>query len=406
MRLANAALEQRFSFATLGSAPIIVDAVYEGSGAVGHGADPLNRLIPGCSNQGGFRSVRGQRFGDSTILVLSSSARDPDWPDALDSEQGIYTYFGDNKKPGHELHSTPKRGNLLLRDMFAALSSVHLRRKMPPVLVFTKTGEGRNVRFRGLAVPSGDSSDGLVAIWRQTGGQRFQNYRARFEILDCPEVPRTWIEALSHGDEGLAERTAPAPWRRWVERGEVQRLRAPRTIQFRTKAQQLPLATDTIANQVLGALAELFGEGGQWSPYDFEFVAAELFRAIEPRVFDLEITRNAVDGGRDALGKLRIGGDEHQSDGIGAEFALEAKCYASNNGVGVKDLSRLISRLRHRQFGVLVTTSYLAQQAYRELREDGHPVIVIAGVDVVRILRDLGIANKASVISWVKGILA
>lgn len=351
IRLAIAENERRFGFAELGSAPIVVDAVYEGSGAVGHGADPLNRLIPGCSNQGGFRSVRGQRFGDCTLLVLSSSARDPDWPDVLDSEQGIYTYFGDNKKPGHELHNTPKRGNLLLRDMFAALSNVHERHKLPPVLVFTKTGEGRAVRFRGLAVPSGDSSDGLVAIWRQTGGQRFQNYRARFEILDCPEVPRSWIVALSRGERSLAEGAAPAVWRRWVERGEVRRLRAPRTIQYRTKVQQLPSGRETAANQVLKALIELFGEGGRWEPHDFEFVAAELFRAIEPRVFDLEITRSVVDGGRDALGKLRIGGDESHADGIAAEFALEAKCYSMTNGVGVKELSRLISRLRHRQFG-------------------------------------------------------
>jgi hypothetical protein len=170
--------------------------------------------------------------------------------------------------------------------------------------------------------------------------------------------------------------------------------------------QQLPSGRETAANQVLKALIELFGEGGRWEPHDFEFVAAELFRAIEPRVFDLEITRSVVDGGRDALGKLRIGGDESHADGIAAEFALEAKCYSMTNGVGVKELSRLISRLRHRQFGVLVTTSYLAQQAYKELREDGHPVIVIAGVDVARILCELGVTSKVSVEGWIERILS
>jgi hypothetical protein len=47
------------------------------------------------------------------------------------------------------------------------------------------------------------------------------------------------------------------------------------------------------------------------------------------------------------------------ADRISLDFALEAKCYAPENGVGVKELSRLISRLRHRQFGILVTTSFL-----------------------------------------------
>lgn len=64
---------------------------------------------------------------------------------------------------------------------------------------------------------------------------------------------------------------------------------------------------------------------------------------------------------------------------------LEAKCYAITNGVGVKEVSQLISRLRARQFGILVTASYLADQAYQEIREDGHPIVVIAGNDVVEI---------------------
>jgi hypothetical protein len=51
------------------------------------------------------------------------------------------------------------------------------------------------------------------------------------------------------------------------------------------------------------------------------------------------------------------------ADRIALDFALEAKYHAPENGVGVKELSRLISRLRRRQFGILVTTSFLGHQA-------------------------------------------
>jgi hypothetical protein len=71
-----------------------------------------------------------------------------------------------------------------------------------------------------------------------------------------------------------------------------------------------------------------------------------------------------------------------RADPVAVEFALEAKCYGPGNGVGVRETSRLISRLRHRQFGVPVTTSHLDSQAYREIREDGHPVAVYAGCDL------------------------
>ena len=52
----------------------------------------------------------------------------------------------------------------------------------------------------------------------------------------------------------------------------------------------------------------------------------------------------------------------------------------------MKEVSRLISRLRHRQFGVLVTTSVIARQAYEEVREDRHPIIFISGRDITEIL--------------------
>lgn len=101
------------------------------------------------------------------------------------------------------------------------------------------------------------------------------------------------------------------------------------------------------------------------------------------------MTRGSVDGGRDALGRYRLGLDD---DPIYVDFSLEAKCYRPGindkkpNTVGVKEVARLISRLLHRQFGILVTTSAVARQAYLEVREDRHPVVFISGKDIVDIL--------------------
>ncbi|WP_163069640.1 restriction endonuclease, partial [Acinetobacter baumannii] len=69
-----------------------------------------------------------------------------------------------------------------------------------------------------------------------------------------------------------------------------------------------------------------------------------------------DVTRPSRDGGRDAVGQLRIGAGPAS---ILVDFALEAKCYSPPGSVGVRDMSRLISRLRHRQFGILVTTTWL-----------------------------------------------
>lgn len=67
---------------------------------------------------------------------------------------------------------------------------------------------------------------------------------------------------------------------------------------------------------------------------------------------------------------------------------------SENNGVGVKQMSRLISRIRYRQFGVLITTSYVDKQAYQEVVEDGHPILVVTATDIARILRMNSITSE------------
>jgi hypothetical protein len=128
-------------------------------------------------------------------------------------------------------------------------------------------------------------------------------------------------------------------------------------------------------------------------PHDFEQFAADLMRLSTPNVDRIDVTRPWRDGGRDAVGDYLLG---PASDPVAVEFALEAKCYGPANGVGVRETSRLISRLRHRQFGVLVTPSHLDNQAYKKIREDGHPVVVLAGRDITDILKKSGLDTTTS----------
>jgi Restriction endonuclease AspBHI N-terminal len=138
------------------------------------------------------------------LVVLYTSGAEPDWPDALDPYAGVFTYYGDNRSPGRALEDTPKRGNLLLSRVFDwAHAGAGARAKVPPFLLFDKPGPGRDVRFRGLLTPGSNRLTGeedLVAVWRTTRGQRFQNYRARFTVLDVPSGPYAWIDQLKAGD--------------------------------------------------------------------------------------------------------------------------------------------------------------------------------------------------------------
>ncbi|QTP56321.1 restriction endonuclease [Billgrantia sulfidoxydans] len=382
----------------LSSCDLIVDAVYESTHDGQLAGEPISKLLPGTGNMGGFRMAgRGQV---RNWVVLYTTGHDSDWPDTLDPSTGLFTYYGDNKRPGHELHDTRKGGNALLRHAFDLVHGDQAPRAgVPPFFVFRKhpTEHGaRSVQFRGLAVPGFpglSATEDLLGIWKSAEGQRFQNYRAHFTILDVPMVERRWLNDLATGD-ALTEH-APHAWREWVTKGHYLPLTAEPTTTIRSVAQQ---TVDTkIKADILTAVWGHFNA----TPHAFEAFAARVYQMTDTRVVVDEITRGVVDGGRDAVGRYSLG---LMSDPVHAEFSLEAKCYrppvvgdSSPVTVGVKDVARLISRIRHRQFGVLVTTSVVSKQAYEEVREDRHPIIFISGRDIAEILIKNGYNSRSRV---------
>jgi hypothetical protein len=378
-------------FADLATADLVLDAVYAGGNARNVSDDPLHRLLPGVGNQGGFRFNGSPLKRDVRFAVLFTTRAEPDWPDELDPQTGLFTYYGDNRHPGKELHETPRRGNVLLRDVFT-WSHGRDRAKVPPFFLVEKTSmTGRDVRFRGLLAPGGavlTSDDELQAIWRSTRGVRFQNYRSRFTVLDVPKVSRCWIEELASGSP--LGTSCPEPWREWVEARTYRPLLAPSTTILRSPAEQ---QSDATGKLMVTAIHRHFAS----RPHDFEACALEIWRMMAPATGKADVTRHSRDGGRDAVGEYMLG---PQADRVAVEFALEAKCYAVGHSVGVQEVARLISRIRHRQFGVFVTTSFFNKQVYAEVRTDAHPIIMISERDIVDVLRRHGHGDVQAVQAW------
>lgn len=369
---------------------LLVDRVFTGGRKGNSSDDTLSHLV-GVSNQGGFRYLGSK--DQPKLVVLTSSFAEADWPDDLDKQSGIFTYFGDNRQAGEDLHKTKRFGNLILRDMFGRRHGApEARGQIPPVFVFANLKKSwRDVQFLGIAVPGAEgltSNDDLVAVWKERQGSRFQNYRAKFTILDVGTVSRGWIEDIQLGNP-LSER-CPESWRLWVKNGIYRALKAPRVLEHRTKREQLP---DFDGRAIIEIIRQYF----KGDEVRFEACAAKIAEFMLPRIVSLDLTRPSRDGGRDGIGKYLLGDGP---SAVLADFALEAKCYGWGSSVGVEDLSRLISRLRHRQFGVLVTTSYVADQAYKEIKEDQHPIIIICAADIVRLLKMAGIVTRTDVSTW------
>lgn len=379
-----------FKFNDLDKTPLIVDAIYEG-GTIGNSSDdPLHLIIPGIGNQGGFRTSINKK-GGYNLVILYSTLSDLDWPDHIDIYNGQFTYYGDNKTPGSQPEDKP--GNRILAKCFDALHK-NERTNIPPFFIFFKSNKGRDVVFKGLAVPgisNSRSNEDLVGVWRESGGQRFLNYRSVFTILNIPYINKEWLKDLINGNP--FSKNCPKVWKDWVEKGVYNALLAEKTIEHRTKFQQLP------KNQAdLDLIIEIYKHYPKKESYKFEKCAAELLKLMDTGFISYELTRPVRDGGRDAIGKYKIG---LEGNSLLIDYALEAKCYnPEGSGAGVIETSRLISRLRHREFGVFITTSYVDQQAYKEIKEDKHPIIIISAADLVNILRRAGIRDKKNLRLW------
>jgi hypothetical protein len=118
------------------------------------------------------------------------------------------------------------------------------RQKVPPIFIFNQvrtSSKNQGVQFKGLAVPGYPSlpaTGDLVAVWKTSRGERFQNYRSIFTILNATLISRKWIEDLKQG-RSLTENT-PNAWLDWVHKGSYKTLISEPTTVIRTIEEQMP----------------------------------------------------------------------------------------------------------------------------------------------------------------------
>lgn len=386
-------------FSQLEGADLIVDAVYEGNASGNLSDDPIARLLK-AGNAGHFRYCGS--LPNPKYAILCALTEDQDWQDRLDVESGIFVCYGDNRKPGRDLHDTPLHLNAVLRNLFDALEHRQsLRKDVPPLFLFSKhptTVSPRSVQFKGVCAPGAlhvAHNQALTSVWKIMNGQRFQNYRATFTILDIPVVRRQWIEALE--DEQIQTGHAPLVWNMWLKSGFYRPLQAKHTTHYRTVDHQLPRLDSQKA-----LLLKIYRHFHS-APARFAYFAADVARMSDERVLMEGVTRNILENGYEAFGRYRLG---PVSDPVHMGFILEGKCYHPGFGqkkrrsVGIKETSRFIARLKNRFIGILVTTSVIAEQAYQQVRAEKHPLIFLSGSDIVNILCARGIDTVKALDTW------
>lgn len=213
-----------FKFQDLPSLDLIRGSIYESGPGNSFGDDPLHKILP-VGNLGGFRYTGRIGVPGLKIVALLTDPREKTWPDLFTPERRIFTYYGDNKIAGQDIHDTPKHGNKILRSIFCAYESGR-GSDLPLILAFQKTGHRRDVRFEGLLVPgtcSTDPANDLTTYWDESEDSqgRFENYKANFTVLPDEPVTRQCINAFNSPLHTQEERmaTVPSSLRAWCEGG-------------------------------------------------------------------------------------------------------------------------------------------------------------------------------------------
>ena len=356
----------------------------------------------GINNVSGFRPKSAVGSSDTSIencsfCVLITNAGEIEWPDELDHETGIFTYYGDNRIPGNSIDATQMGGNRLLQNLFQKLHT-NLREKIQPILCFqsVKLNGKSYMRFLGLAAPGAQgysAADDLVAVWKIRDSLRFQNYKSTFTILKEETISKAWLEDIVCGVASEESEHCPSSWKYWISTGIYRALECENELKIRSKKSQLPQNKDEEA--LLGNILVNFTER------EFEYASAEIVGLLDRSFRDLYVTRGVRDGGRDVIGKYYLGHAGHQ---IRLQAIVEAKKWKLTSSVGVKPVMRLISRLKHNDIGVFITTSYFDQQIQRELIEDGHHIMLISGGDIAKILMKSDLQNPESLAAWINAI--
>lgn len=196
-------------FDNLKKADLIKGYTCKGGKANNLSSEPISKIFP-VGNQSGIRYNGTSEL--PSLIVLYSTFNDVDWPDSMDED--LLTYYGDNKKPGREIHETI--GNKIFRGLF---NNLHLNRKyeIPPIFLFSKGVTGFDRVFKGILVPGHYKyleNEDLIAIWKTKDNQRFQNYKAVFTLLPTQIITRMWIDDIIVGNKFSSN--CPNDWREWI----------------------------------------------------------------------------------------------------------------------------------------------------------------------------------------------
>jgi hypothetical protein len=341
-------------------------------------------------------AVIGALDGRRTPAILISSSphkigsEETPWQDNFDSDNGVITYYGDNKTRTRDAAAAP--GNeVLLEALKVHTSPDRSDRELAIPLVFFQrvVHAGRtkgHVRFHGFGLVT--AAERVTQLHRKKKDY-FANYRFEFAVLSLAHENElfnwAWIDARRNNTLTLKETQSLAPkaWRAWVEGGltvlDKWRRRVSKLL-ITVASEQRP-AKGSREDRVLREVYAFYH--GRKSR--FEALASVVTGSIVSRSGGMYhegwITPGSSDEGIDFVGRIDIGAGFARTKLV---VLGQAKCESLNSPTGGINVARTVARLRRGWIGAYVTTSFFSDRVQREIIDDQYPIMLVHGLELAR----------------------
>ena len=339
----------------------------------------INLPGSGMRNMGGIRPLKFTALKEpvtaAIVLVTderSAGSTSNPWDDLVDIPHGRIVYWGDAKfDTKRTVDDFP--GNRALRDAFNQVLDSHMA-LVPPILHFSKRETGV-LRFNGLCV-----LDQLELTWFEDHDRPVRNYRAHLTILDEEFVEVDWL----HSRMSATSRAELAGGVRTLGGG------------IRTGS-----STDCGCGR---RLCDPLPRNCRWPAPARRRSCRSWYTSRRP-VSRRRLLRSFESSTRCAttscgLGRLETA-DSTSSAPSPCPHRSSTRSRSSVRPSDMREAPRLAQRTyrgwwlgsTRGQYGIFVTTSYFTKQAQEEVFEDRYPTSLVAGADLVRIMRELRIAR-------------
>ena len=201
------------------TASLIPGHIYMGGTSGNAGDDPISKLL-NVGNACGIRSKKNKENELAYISLVTNPINQKNYPDFLDNETKILTYYGDQKTPGKHYLDTKQKGNLNLENLFkTSYYQKNAKLHLFPCFYFEKIGKkGRNYLYHGIAYPYVSQKEfhevcNIAQITSDNG--IINNLKFSFTVNSDEEVSRQWLLSLTRDSSDIE--LAPNSWKLFLK---------------------------------------------------------------------------------------------------------------------------------------------------------------------------------------------